>query len=98
MMKACVMGWPIAHSLSPVLHGFWLQQHHIAGEYARQAVRQDELAAALARLKTGDWCGCNLTIPLKEAAIPLLDRLDDTAARIGAVNTVVVEKGHLAGL
>jgi len=97
MMKACVMGWPIAHSLSPALHGFWLRQYGIAAEYTREPVRPEELAKALTRLKFGDWRGCNLTIPLKEAAIALMDRLDDAARRIGAINTVVVENGKLAG-
>ena len=97
MMKACVMGWPVAHSLSPALHSYWLKQHSIDGEYTRQAVPPDELAAALGRLRSGDWRGCNLTIPHKEAALALLDRVDGTARRIGAVNTVVVEAGRLAG-
>ncbi|HYL32695.1 MAG TPA: shikimate dehydrogenase [Stellaceae bacterium] len=97
MMKACVMGWPIAHSLSPALHGYWLKAHGIDGEYARQAVRPEELAAALARLKTGDWRGCNLTIPHKETAMAHLDRVDVAARRVGAVNTVVVENGRLSG-
>lgn len=97
MMKACVMGWPIAHSLSPALHGYWLKAHNIAGEYTRLAVQPGDLPAALTRLKSEDWRGCNLTIPLKETAIPLVDRLDETARRIGAVNTIVVENGKLAG-
>ncbi|MGB8183292.1 MAG: shikimate dehydrogenase [Stellaceae bacterium] len=97
MMKACVMGWPIAHSLSPALHGYWLKVHGIDGEYTRQAVRPEELPAALARLKTDDWRGCNLTIPHKEAAMAHLDRVDVAARRVGAANTVVVENGQLAG-
>lgn len=97
MMKACVMGWPIAHSLSPALHGYWLRAHGIAGEYTRLAVQPDDLPAVLRRLESENWRGCNLTIPLKETAIPLMDRLDETARRIGAVNTIVVENGKLAG-
>jgi shikimate dehydrogenase len=97
MMKACVMGWPVAHSLSPALHNYWLKRHGIAGEYTRRAVPPAELAAALQGLRAGDWRGGNLTIPHKEAALPLLDRIDATARRIGAVNTVVVEGGRLAG-
>src|SRR5215469_3217476 len=69
MMKACVMGWPIAHSLSPALHTYWLKAYGIDGDYTRQAVRPEELRAALTRLKTDDWRGCNLTIPHKEAAM-----------------------------
>lgn len=97
MMKACVMGWPIAHSLSPALHGYWLKAHGIAGEYTRLAVPPDDLPAALARLKAENWRGCNLTIPHKEAALAQLDRVDAAARRIGAVNTIAVENGKLAG-
>ena len=79
MMKACVMGWPIAHSLSPALHGYWLKAHGIAGEYTRQAVRPEELPAALTRLKSDDWRGCNLTIPHKQAALAVMDRVDPFA-------------------
>jgi len=97
MMKACVMGWPIAHSLSPALHGFWLKAHGIAGEYTRLAVPPEDLPAALTRLKTEGWRGCNLTTPHKEAALSQLDRVDAGARRIGAVNTIAVENGKLAG-
>ncbi|MGH6973597.1 MAG: shikimate dehydrogenase [Stellaceae bacterium] len=97
MMKACVIGWPIAHSLSPALHGYWLKAHGIAGEYARLAVPPEDLPAALARLKTDGWRGCNLTIPHKEAVLAQLDRVDAAARRIGAVNTIAVENGKLAG-
>ena len=97
MMKACVMGWPIAHSLSPALHGYWLKAHGIAGEYTRLAVEPADLPAALARLRTDGWRGCNLTIPHKEAALAQLDRIDDAVRRIGAVNTIAVENGKLVG-
>ena len=97
MMKAGVMGWPVAHSLSPALHGAWLKQYGIDGKYTGLAVPPSELAAALQRLRTDGWRGCNLTIPHKEAALALLDRVDDGARRIGAANTVVVENGKLAG-
>lgn len=91
------MGWPIAHSLSPALHGYWLKAHGIAGEYSRLAVAPADLPAALARLRTEGWRGCNLTIPHKEAALAQLDRVDAAARRIGAVNTIAVENGKLAG-
>jgi len=97
MMKACVIGWPIAHSLSPALHGYWLKAHGIEGEYTRLAVAPTDLPAALTRLKAEGWRGCNLTIPHKEAALAQLDRVDAAAHRIGAVNTIAVENGKLAG-
>lgn len=97
MMKVGVMGWPVAHSLSPTLHGYWLRQHRIDADYVKCAVPPDKLPDALRALVTDDWRGCNLTIPHKEAAVALIDRLDPAARRIGAVNTVVVESGLLAG-
>ena len=98
MIKAGVMGWPVAHSLSPALHGFWLKQLGIDGSYENLAVPPDRLASALHGLAAKGFAGCNLTIPHKEAALPLMELLDPAARRIGAVNTVVVKPdGALAG-
>jgi shikimate dehydrogenase len=84
-----VIGDPIAHSKSPLIHAFWLEKLGIEGEYRRTRVTSDELPAFLAsRREDPDWRGCNLTMPLKEAVLPLLSRLDPTAERIGAVNTI----------
>ncbi|HXP12640.1 MAG TPA: shikimate dehydrogenase [Stellaceae bacterium] len=92
------MGWPVAHSLSPALHGFWLKQHGIDGSYENLAVPPDRLAAALRALASKGFAGCNLTIPHKEAALPLMELLDPAARRIGAVNTVTVgPDGALSG-
>jgi len=96
--KAGVMGWPVAHSLSPALHGFWLKQHGIDGSYETLAVPPDRLAGALRALASKGFAGCNLTIPHKETALPLMELLDPAARRIGAVNTVVVgPDGALSG-
>ena len=94
-----VIGDPIAQSKSPAIHGFWLEKLGIAAEYRRAHVRSEELAAYIAARRVGaDWRGCNVTMPHKQAIIRLLDRLDATAARIGAVNTVVCEAdGTLTG-
>ena len=98
MKKAGVMGWPVAHSLSPALHGFWLKQHRIEGGYESLAVPPDRLASALRALASKGFAGCNLTIPHKEAALPLMEMLDPAARRIGAVNTVAVgPDGALSG-
>jgi len=98
LKKAGVMGWPVAHSLSPALHEFWLKQYGIAGSYEALPVPPDKLAEALRMLKMRGFAGCNLTIPHKEAALPLMTRLDEAARRIGAVNTVVVDPdGMLSG-
>jgi shikimate dehydrogenase len=84
-----VIGDPVAHSKSPLIHGFWLEKLGLEGEYRRTRVTPDELPTYLAyRRNDQDWRGCNLTMPLKQAVIPLLSRLDPTAERIGAVNTI----------
>jgi shikimate dehydrogenase len=95
---AGVMGWPVAHSLSPRLHGHWLRRYGIDGAYVPLPVRPEHLESALSALPALGFAGTNLTIPHKEAAVPLVDRLSPAAERIGAVNTVVVEAdGTLSG-
>ena len=97
-LKAGVMGWPVGHSRSPALHGWWLAQYRIDGAYVPMAVQPRDLAAALRALPILGFAGCNLTIPHKEAALALVDRVDPVARRIGAVNTIVVDgDGALEG-
>jgi shikimate dehydrogenase len=88
--KAGVMGWPVAHSRSPLLHGHWLERYGVDGAYVPLPVRPERLAAALRSLPVLGFAGCNLTIPHKEAALAVCDELDPLVRRIGAVNTVVV--------
>ena len=94
-----VIGDPIAHSKSPLIHGFWLNRLGIKARYERCHVRPPALADYLAeRRGDSDWRGCNVTIPHKQAVLPLLDRVDPAAVRIGAVNTIVHEPdGSLSG-
>lgn len=94
-----VIGDPIAQSKSPTIHNFWLAELGIEGRYDPCLVRLDELSGYLDRRRVDrDWRGCNVTMPHKLAIVPLLDRLDPLAARIGAVNTVVRETdGTLTG-
>jgi shikimate dehydrogenase len=85
-----VIGDPIAQSKSPVIHGFWLGLLGIEAEYHRCHVTAEGLADYLAQRRSdANWRGCNVTMPHKQAIMPLLNRIDDEAARIGAVNTVV---------
>ena len=97
MIKACVMGFPAAHSLSPRLHGHWLKTYGIDGVYTVREVKPEGLAGALDVLTAEGFAGCNLTIPLKEAALPLMDVLDESAQAAGAVNTVVMKDGKKTG-
>src|SRR5580704_872002 len=95
---AGIMGWPVAHSRSPALHGFWLAAHGIDGAYVPLAVPPDRLEQALRALPALGFRGCNLTIPHKQAALAVMDRVDSAARRIGAMNTVIVaEDGSLEG-
>jgi shikimate dehydrogenase len=95
---AGLLGWPVAHSRSPVIHNHWLAQYDIPGRYVLFPVPPEKLEAAVRGLAALGLRGCNVTTPHKQAIFPLLDRVDDLARRIGAVNTVVVEKdGTLTG-
>lgn len=97
MAKACVIGWPVAHSLSPKLFRYWLSKYRIEGEYEALPVQPEALAQTVASLSGEGFCGFNVTVPHKEAILPLLAAIDDTAHAIGAVNMVTVEKGRLRG-
>jgi shikimate dehydrogenase len=93
-----VMGWPITHSRSPMLHNYWIKQLGLAGAYVPLPVQPERLADALKGLSALGFAGCNVTIPHKEAALRLVDRVDPLARRIGALNTIVVEAdGSLSG-
>ena len=99
MIYAEVIGDPIAQSKSPAIHQFWLGKLGIAAEYRACHVTAGGLGDYfLARRPDSDWRGCNITMPHKQAAMALVDRLDPLAARIGAINTVVRgEDSHLTG-
>jgi shikimate dehydrogenase len=88
---AGVMGWPVGHSRSPRLHGFWLEQYGIDGAYVPLAVPPARLGEALKALSALGFAGVNLTLPHKEAALAHVDGLSEAARRIGAVNTVTVQ-------
>jgi len=98
-LKAGVMGWPVDHSLSPLVHGFWLEHFKINGTYERIAVEPKNLERELLALGQNGFVGVNITVPHKEAALKIVDETDEMAARIGAVNTIVVkDNGKLFGL
>lgn len=95
---AGLLGWPVAHSRSPVIHNYWLERYGLAGRYILMPVPPTRLPAALAGLSALGFRGCNVTTPHKQAVMPLIDHLDPLARRIGAVNTIAVEKdGSLRG-
>ena len=95
--KAFVTGHPIRHSRSPKIHGHWLAQHGIVGSYQAIDVAPEDFAQFLATLQANGYRGGNVTIPHKEAAFALVDRRDEAAEEIGAVNTLWFEDGILWG-
>jgi len=97
-IKAGVIGWPIDHSLSPRLHGYWLRKYSINGSYEAIAVDENALPALLKNLANEGYAGLNVTVPHKQAVLKHLDGMSDQASKIGAVNTIVVQKdGALIG-
>ncbi|UCH76073.1 MAG: shikimate dehydrogenase [Rhodospirillales bacterium] len=95
---AGVMGWPVSHSRSPLLHGHWLERYRIDGAYVPLPVPPGRIETALRALPVLGFRGVNVTVPHKEAALEMCDELDPLARRIGAVNTVVVgEDDRLIG-
>lgn len=96
---AGVMGWPVAHSRSPLIHNYWLQKYGLAGSYVPLAVQPEQLSVALQGLAALGFKGCNVTIPHKVDALTLVHVVDANARRVGAVNTVVVQAdGSLKGM
>jgi shikimate dehydrogenase len=95
--KAFVTGHPIRHSRSPKIHGHWLAQHGIDGSYHAIDVAPQDFAEFLATLQANGYRGGNVTIPHKEAAFALVDRRDEAAEEIAAVNTLWFEDGILWG-
>lgn len=97
-LLAGVMGWPVMHSRSPVLHNYLFKQHRMTGTYVPLAIEPDRLEAALRALAPLGFSGCNITIPHKAHALTIVDAVDPVAKRIGAVSCVVVRSdGTLSG-
>jgi shikimate dehydrogenase len=90
---AGVMGWPIAQSRSPALHGHWLARHGLRGFYVPLAVAPDRFEQAFRALGALGFCGANVTAPHKEAALRLADEASPFARRVGAANTLILRDG-----
>lgn len=95
MKRACVIGWPIEHSRSPIIHNYWLKTLGIEGTYTREPVKPDELKSFLQSLGDRGFAGCNVTVPHKEAALAIAAERDASAAAIGAANTLWLDGGRL---
>ncbi len=89
--RACVIGWPISHSRSPMIHGYWLNKYGIDGEYRKEAVAPEDLADFIHSLKNLGYIGANVTVPHKETAYALADSVNACAKAIKAANTLWLE-------
>ena len=85
---ACIVGWPVKHSRSPVIHRFWLREYGLAGDYVIHPVEPEKIGAFFAGFVDGPFVGCNVTVPHKEAAFAAVDDIELAGQAIGAVNTV----------
>ncbi len=97
MKKACVIGWPIAHSRSPLIHNYWLKKYGIDAVYEKKAVEPENVTQFIANLAVSGFIGCNVTIPHKETAFQAVAKTDEIARRLGAVNTVYLKGGVVCG-
>lgn len=95
--KACVIGWPIAHSRSPLIHGYWLDRYGIDGRYEKVAVAPGDLASFVGSMTAAGYVGGNVTVPHKEAVAAYCGWLSPAARRTGSVNTIWFEDGVLCG-
>ena len=93
--RAFVIGWPIKHSRSPIIHGHWLKTYGLAGSYEAVPVEPAALAGFLSSLAANGFVGGNVTVPHKEGAFAAADRADEIATRLGAANTLWLEDGKL---
>ncbi|MGI8525376.1 MAG: shikimate dehydrogenase [Pseudolabrys sp.] len=84
---ACVIGWPVGHSRSPLIHNYWIKQHKLNAEYRAEEVATDRLGEFIKTLRQRGYVGCNVTVPHKEAVLALA-KPDDRAAGVGAANTL----------
>src|SRR5205085_2379124 len=92
---AGVIGWPVAHSLSPRMHAFWLREHAIDGAYVALSVQRYDLSAVLEALRKAGFAGVNMTVPHKEAAFALAQTADDAARSARAANLLMIREGRL---
>lgn len=95
MIRAAVVGWPIEHSRSPLIHGHWLKTYGIAGSYTKIAVAPEEADDFFRSLAGRGLAGCNVTVPLKEIAFAAADERDASALAVGAANTLWIDGGKL---
>jgi shikimate dehydrogenase len=94
---AGITGWPVGHSRSPRLHGYWLERHGIDGAYVPLPIEPAHFTSAIRGLMAAGFAGLNVTIPHKLAAFAICDTVDDFGRRVGAINTLVFDNGRISG-
>ena len=97
MTKACVIGWPIKHSRSPLIHNYWIKLHKLDGLYERVAVEPKNLTEFIRNLGVNGYGGCNVTLPHKEAVLSAVDEYDLSASQTGSINTVFLKGKKIYG-
>ncbi len=95
MRRACVIGWPVEHSRSPLIHNYWLRRYGVDGSYDKEAVRPEHVAGFLKSLTVRGYVGCNVTLPHKEAAFAAAAETDDAARAVGVANTLWLDGSRL---
>jgi shikimate dehydrogenase len=94
---AGITGWPVGHSRSPRLHGYWLERHNIDGAYVPLPIEPANFTSAIRGLMAAGFAGLNVTIPHKLAAFAICDTVDEFGRRVGAINTLVFNNGRISG-
>ena len=97
MKRIALLGYPLSHSLSPIMQQAALDLAKLDWSYEALPTRPEALEDRITSMRKGGWLGANVTIPLKELVLPLLDRLESEAQQVGAVNTIVNERGRWVG-
>ena len=97
MRKYLVIGNPIEHSLSPLLHNFWIKKHNISALYEKQLLKKNDVEKILSDVRASKLHGINVTVPFKNTVIPFLDQLSDTAQKTQSVNTIFKSQNKLVG-
>lgn len=97
MKKVCIIGWPIGHSRSPLIHNYWIKKHNLQASYEKLAIHPDHVAEFISTISSSEFIGCNVTIPHKEAAFTAAAIIDEPAQRLKAVNTIYVRDQKVHG-
>lgn len=97
MKKICIIGWPVSHSRSPLIHNYWIRKYAIDAVYEKTEVRPEDIISFISGFQAAGWTGCNVTVPHKETVCAALSNMDPSARRLGAVNTLYISDGKLRG-